>query len=201
MNDKVRAKIAKVYELAKRGEYGEKEVAKKMLNKFIEKYNLNQQDIENIKKQEYRFKYTSKMEMWLITALVDYFIEDLNGVQMYRDTNGVKEIMIPLEYLDYVTVLSAYEYFRRHMRKQFEKACLLEIKRCRTRKTKNKRRAELQEIFFSKYIYASNLYKEHQIEQIDLSKVSKKELKDRLNLEAIEGGAYNTQVTTGLYLE
>ena len=87
------------------------------------------------------------------------------------------------------------------MNAEFRKFCLPLIAKCRTTKTKNKRRAELQKTFFSQYVMKSKIYHEHQIEKIDLSKLSNKQYSDRKRLSEIEGGKYHTQLTTGLYLE
>ena len=40
MNDKVKEKIAKVYELVKRGVAGEQQSAEKLLRKLLKKYNI-----------------------------------------------------------------------------------------------------------------------------------------------------------------
>lgn len=48
MNEKVKDKIAKVYELVKRGVAGEQESAEKMLNKLLEKYNISENELNSI---------------------------------------------------------------------------------------------------------------------------------------------------------
>lgn len=200
MEQSIKDKIAKVYELVKRGVDGEKEAAKKALDRILKKYNIRDVDFDTLNRREYRFKYATELEMQLLCQIHEYFLDD-SKFKAYRDLRGVRELVIELEYIDFVVVDSAYEYFRRHMKKEYNRLVLPEIKRCRTNKTKTKRRKELSGLFFSRYIIASKLYKEHQVEKIDLSKMSQKELLNRSKFMNVEGGQYNTQVTTGLYLE
>jgi hypothetical protein len=200
MDEKVRSKIAKVYELVNRGENGEKVAADAALNRLMKKYNLDEEYIKNINKQDYRFKYSSNMELWLFSQLKEYFFTD-KEIELFRDTYGARDIVAKLEYLDFVMLSSAYEYFRRHMKAQFNKICVPKINRCRTAKTRKKRREELQNLFFSRYIIASKIYRSDQVRKIDTSKLSEKELRDRMALDGIKGGDFKTQVSTGLYLE
>ena len=200
MTQEVKNKIAKVYELVNRGEAGEKEAAKKALDKLMKKYDLSDDDINSLKLSQYRFKYSNTLEMWLLSHIISYFLDD-KEVSGFRRTLGVREVVLSLEYLDYVIVSSAYEYFRRHMMDQYKKKVLPQVKRCRSIKTRNARRAELQRVFFSQYVIVSRLYRPDQIKTVPSSSLSEKERKQRASLEGVEGGQYNTQVTTGLYLE
>jgi hypothetical protein len=200
MTEETRKKIAKVYELVNRGVGGEKEAAKQALDRLMKKHNLSDSDIETIKQKEYSFKYASKLDMWLVVQLQKYFVPEIQPV-FYRRTTGSREIVIRLEYLDYVVLSTAYEYFKWHMKLQYNAIVLPQIKRCRTTKTKAKRREELQEIFFGKYVIASEIYLKDQVKENKLSDLSKKEQKNIEALKGIKGGNYNTQVTTGLYLE
>lgn len=200
MTQEQKDKIAKVYALATQGVDGEKDAAKTLLDKLIKKYNLSDDALASIQMCNYSFKYNNMMEVWLIEQLHKYFLpeKDING---YRATLNRRDVVLKLEYIDYVTIESAYEYFRRHMNTQFKKTCLPLIKRCKSTKTRNKRREELQQMFFSKYVYESKIYLPNQLRTVDLNQLSGKELKDRQRLQNIEGGQFNTQVTTGLYLE
>ena len=68
MNDKVKEKITKVYELVKRGIAGEQQSAEKMLNKLLEKYNISEDELNSIAEKEYYFKYSSDLDQWLLTT-------------------------------------------------------------------------------------------------------------------------------------
>lgn len=200
MTDETRSKIAKVYELVNRGVDGEKEAAKQALDRLMKKHNLSMSDMESIKQKNYNFKYANKLDLWLVCQLVHYFLPDKEQ-NKYRRTTGVRELVLRLEYLDYVVISTAYEYFKRHMKTQYNEFVLPQIKRCRSTKTKNKRRAELQEVFFSRYIIASKLYIVGEIKKVDYNELSLKERRDLEALKDVKGGNYKTQVTTGLCLE
>ena len=79
MNEKVKDKIAKVYELVKRGVAGEQESAEKMLNKLLEKYNISENELNNINEKEYYFKYASNLDEWLLIQLIENFFKEKNN--------------------------------------------------------------------------------------------------------------------------
>jgi len=198
MNDKVKEKIAKVYELVKRGIAGERQSAEKMLKKLLEKYNISEAELNSIDEKKYYFKYASNLDEWLLMQLTKYFFKE-KEYKLYRVKNrGVKEIAIQMPYLDWVTLDSAYGYFKPHLNQQWRKHGLPVVNRCRTTKTKNKRREEMQETFFKLYVARSGIYRPEQITSNPLSEEEKKQFN---MLYGVEGGKYNQQVTTGLYLE
>jgi len=200
MENHIKEKLYKVYELVKRGEGGEKDAAKLALDRILKKYKLDEEALESLHLKKYQFKYSSQIELWLLSRLMVHLLNK-DTSKAYRDTWRKREVVAELEYLDYVLLSSAYEYFRRHMKQEYNRLVLPQVKRCRTTKTRNARRAKLQELFFTKYIIASGLYQKQEMITIDTSKLSEKERRDRLKLEAVKGGNYKTQVTTGLYLE
>ena len=198
MNDKVKEKITKVYELVKRGIAGEQQSAEKMLKKLLEKYNIPEAELDSIGEKEYYFKYASNLDEWLLIQLIKYFFKEKN-YKLYRiKDSGVKEISIQMSYLDWVTLDSAYGYFKPHLNQQWRKHGLPVVNRCRTTKTKNKRREAMQETFFKLYVARSGIYRPEQITSNPLSEEEKKQFN---MLYGVEGGKYNQQVTTGLYLE
>jgi len=200
MENHIKDKLLKVYELVKRGEAGEKDNAKLALDRIFKKYNLDEKSLDSLHLRKYHFKYSTKLELWLIGRIMIHLL-NTDTSKAIRDTWGKREVVIELEYLDFVLLSSAYEYFRRHMKLEYNRLVLPLVKRCRTTRTRNATRTYLQEIFFTKYILASGLYKKEEVTKIDTSKMSEKERIDRMNLEKVEGGNYKTQVTTGLYLE
>lgn len=201
MNDKVKEKITKVYELVKRGIAGERQSAEKMLKKLLEKYNISEAELNSIDEKEYYFKYASNLDEWLLIQLIEYFFKEKN-YKLYRIKNsGVKEIAIQMPYLDWVTLDSAYGYFKPHLNQQWRKHGLPVVNRCRTTKTKNKRREAMQATFFSLYIIRSGIYRPEQKKPKSLKSLTEEEIKRITMLYGVEGGKYNQQVTTGLYLE
>lgn len=205
ISQEIKDKIAKVYELVKRGATeGEKEAAQNALDKLIEKYQLDGIDLESINKEKRQFKYSTSMELTLLAAIIRVLIEDKNAISYaVRNTYKVRNVEVPLTYIDYVTVDCAYEYFRRHMKQQWNKTFAKYLKQCRKPKTKNKKRTALQDVFMSRYIVKSNLYREGDTEMrtTDLSKLSPKQLEEFIALQEIEGGQFNRQMTNGLLLE
>jgi len=198
MNDKVKEKITKVYELVKRGIAGEQQSAEKMLKKLLEKYNISEDELNSIDEKKYYFKYASNLDEWLLIQLIEYFFKEKN-YKIYRiKDSGVKEIAIQMPYLDWVTLDSAYGYFKPHLNQQWRQHGLPIVNRCRTTKTKNKRRESMQETFFSLYIIRSGIYHP---EQKKSKSLTEEEIKRLSILYGVEGGKYNQQVTTGLYLE
>ena len=198
MNDKVKEKITKVYELVKRGIAGERQSAEKMLKKLLEKYNISEAELNSIDEKKYYFKYASNLDEWLLMQLTKYFFKE-KEYKLYRVKNrGVKEIAIQMPYLDWVTLDSAYGYFKPHLNQQWRKHGLPVVNRCRTTKTKNKRREAMQETFFKLYVARSGIYRPEQ--KISKS-LTEEEIKRLTMLYGVEGGKYNQQVTTGLYLE
>lgn len=201
MEQSIQDKIAKIYELVKRGGTdGEKAAAQVALDKLLKKYDLSEEFLATIHIKDYHFKYATSLDLALWKQLFKFFLPHL-PFNASKSTLGRKEIIAEFEYTDWVIMETTYEYFRRHAAQQFKEFCLPKIKKCRTTKTKNKRRAELQDLFFSQYVLKSEIYLPHQKTQVDTSKMSKKEYDDRMNLENIEGGKFHNQVNTGLYLE
>ena len=198
MNDKIKEKITKVYELVKRGIAGEQQSAEKMLKKLLEKYNISEEELNSIDEKEYYFKYASNLDEWLLIQLIEYFFKE-KKYKLYRiKDSGVKEIAIQMPYLDWVTLDSAYGYFKPHLNQQWRKHGLPVVNRCRTTKTKNKRREEMQQTFFNLYIIRSGIYRP---EQKNSKSLTEEEIKRYSILYGVEGGKYTQQVTTGLYLE
>lgn len=201
MNDKVKEKLTKVYELVKRGVAGERQSAEKMLKKLLEKYNISEDELNSIDEKNYYFKYASNLDEWLLIQLIEYFFKEKN-YKLYRiKDSGVKEIAVQMPYLDWVTLDSAYGYFKPHLNQQWRKHGLPVVNRCRTTKTKNKRREEMQQTFFGLYIIRSGIYRPEQKNSNSLKSLTEEEIKRLTMLFGVEGGKYNQQVTTGLYLE
>ena len=203
MTPDIKKKIAKIYELVKRGTDGEQRAAKAALDKIISKYNLNGDDIDELIKTEYSFKYSWIIESWLVIQIVRVLtnVNDDKLQNVTRTVGMVKEVRISLSYTDYVIVSCAYEYFRRHMKAQFNKVCGPAINACRKAKTRKKKRIELEELFYEQYTIASGLYKNEWLQKIDDNELSDQEMKNRIMMAGIEGGSYNTQVQNGLMIE
>lgn len=205
MTNELREKLAKVYELVNNGATeGERIAAKKALDRMIDKYNINQSELDSLNLKKYIFKYSTKLEYKLLAVIMNMFIAD--GISTSRRMNfdgekSVKQIVSNLTYMDWITVESAYEYFRRHMKSEWQRLCMPEINRCRKAKTKKERREALEPVFFGQYIIASKLCKPSEIISVPNSELSKQELQNMAKVRGIEGGNYKRQLTSGLLLE
>ncbi len=200
MNSEIENKISKIYALVNNGSTdGEKQAAKAALDRLIRKYNLSDEYVKNIHMKFYYFQYSTNLDTMIFQQLLDFYFPE-KKFEIYKSTVGGKNIVCKLEYLDYVQIDCSYAYFRIHANKQFKKFCVPLIARCRTTRTKNAKRQLLQEEFFSRYVIASKLYHQHQLKQIDLNKLSDNQLKAKMAVKGVEGGTYNNQVTTGLFL-
>lgn len=204
LTDEIREKLAKVYNLIKGGATdGEKAAAQKALDRIIEKYNLDIDDLESLSRKEYVFKYCSNLEVMLLGAIMQCMTDDAfkNSARVSFNFKSVREIRSSLTYIDWVTIESAYEYFRRHMKKEWQRVCVPELNRCRKDKIRRKLRKELEVLFINRYTIESKLYREGALITLDAEKMSKRELKNRMKLTKVEGGEYNRQVNRGLYLD
>lgn len=194
----IKAKLSKVYELVNRGSEGEKEAAKAALERLLSKYNIDPEQMESINRVKFKLTYTTVLEEWLFIVLADLLVE--NRVYETVKYTDARYIQFQATYEDGITLECAYEYFRRHMKGQWNKLCAPHVKRCRTSKTKNRKRKQLQEPFFNQYCIASKLFKPTELRPIDWSEISKEERETLIKLSGIEGGEYNRQVESGLFL-
>lgn len=193
IDDKIRKRIAKINELANRGVDGEKDAAKTQLEKLLKKYNINPQEVDEITKKEYFFKYANNLDKDLFFQLLYYFFKE-SHFQVYLHTFRKREISVKLDYLDYITISCAYEYFKRHMRREWEKFSAESIRRKRKTKTKNELRRNLQSIFYGQYILRSGIYHANQIKERSGSEITDTEWEHFNKLQEIQGGQYRTQV-------
>lgn len=205
MTNELREKLAKVYELVNNGATeGERAAAKKALDRMVDKYNINADDLENLSLKRYIFKYKTMLECNLMYQIMYVFVPDALKKTYrtnYDGSKSVKQIVSELTYMDWITIESSYEYFRRHMKGEWQRLCMPEINRCRKAKTKKERREELEPIFFTKYIIASKLVKESDLVKVSINDMSQKELAARAKLQDLQGGNYKKQLNRGLLLD
>ncbi len=190
MTPEIRRKLAKIYELVKRGTDGEQAAAQAALDRMLDKYGLENVNLEALNKEQYSFTYTTWMEEQLIARILAYLVCTMPG-----GYTANRRITLVLTYVDYVTLSCAYEYFRKHMKGEWNRLCAPLVAKCRKGKTKAKRRAELSNMFFARYCIESGLFRQ---QEVILSPVkSVKELEANKLMMSVEGGKYNRQVVTG----
>lgn len=206
MNDEVRNKLQKVQALINEGATeGEKEAARNGLDRIIKKHKISVAELASIDKKVYYFKYSTDLELRLLSAIIIFLVGGIeNCYKKMWDKNKrgeivkVKEVTASLLYVDYISIMSAYEYFRRHMKVQYKLHTADEVNTLLKRK-KNKSAAKLKAIFISTYIIKSKLYREGDL--VTVKNLKGEELKHRLMMLGVEGGQYKIQVDSGRYLQ
>ena len=207
MDARIQDKLYKLYQLFQKGSTpGEKAAAKEAIDRLMLKHDLDNMNFDQISRREYRFKYSTELEMWLFSRILTILLglKDINACRTNYKIQGeryitVREIKIDLDELDFITLEAAYEYFRGHMKSEWKRVAAPAIKRCRTAKTRAKRREELKPEFFSRYIIASKLYEEDEVTQVDLK--TKRDYEKAMMFSDVQGGEYNKQVNNGLFLD
>lgn len=193
VDDKIKDRISKIQALVTRGVDGEQVAAKTQLDKLLKKYNISPAEVDEITKKQYFFKYASELDKQLFLQLMHYFFKG-HQIQFFLHTGGRKEISARLEYLDYITISCSYEYFKRHMRQEWEKFSADILKRKRKAKTKNALRADLRGMFYAKYVQESRIYHPEQLKQKLPSEMTKAELEHYNRLQQVQGGQYHSQL-------
>lgn len=203
---KIKQRFENLRALAERGATrGERKAALKGMERLIAKYDLETEHIHDALKVQYSFKYASDLDWRLFCRLYSFFLHTDEEIYVryhkFEDEEWVecREIVVELSRVDYITMDCAFGYFRPHMNKQWRKIALPEINRHRKAKHKKKKRKLLQEKFFVRYCIASGLYREDELQNKEIS--SRAELEAILMFRNVEGGEFNQQVGTGLYLE
>jgi hypothetical protein len=191
MNEAIRERLSKVYALFTNGATdGERQAAKVALDKILDKYNITEAELANINLKRYWFTYTSQLEVLLLILIC----KQCCGIESYMGKDkSCRSICLDLTYLDWVSIESMYEYFRRHMKKEWLLHSKTAIAKCRKTKTKNEMRRVLQDKFFSIYISRSSLYREKDFTQ---TKATATEYELARHFTTVEGGNFNKQVIT-----
>ncbi len=204
MNQQISNKLAKIHELINRaGSDGEKAAAQNALDRIVAKHNITAEQLNNLDKNNYTFTYTSVLELWLFSRLNLVFLGDRNNDRICKrlyDHNlgkAIKQLVAYYTYEEYITIECSYEYFRRHMGKEWRRVSKLQIASKKKPKTKNKSRKQLQDVFANAYFIKSKLYVEEELKYQDSSKLSKAELLQHYQMRNVEGGQFNKQLING----
>lgn len=193
IDNKIKERISKIQELANRGIDGEKQAANIALDKLLKKYNINPSQVDEITKKQYFFKYSNELDMRLFVQLLHYFFKGVDFT-IYKHTYKKREMSLRLNYLDNITISCSYEYFKRHMSQEWRKFSADEIRKKRKAKTKNKLRADLQEVFFTEYVVKSGICHPEQVKELSVSEMSAAQLEYYNKLQQIQGGKYHSQI-------
>lgn len=193
MQDSLKDKIKKISELILRGATeGERAAAEKALHRIMMAHNIQESELTRIYYKDYQFRFVSNVEKSLLTYLIHHFVPNSFKSAIH---DKVKTITISLQYAEWVTLDCAYEYFRRHMKKQYQKAVVPQLKKCRKAKTRNRLRSQLDGLFIQRYVIESNLIDQKYIVSKKATEMSHAERLQRLLMEGVEGGSYKKQVS------
>jgi len=197
MNESIIEKLKKIKNLVSQGSTpGERAAAEAAFEKLCKKYNLDDKTIDHEARKEYIFKYGSFIEFHLIGTLLYFFTGTVDhtykvssfldrGSYQQRGTNAVFSL---LTYEQYIEVKCAWEYFRRHMKREYKKVY--------TRKIKSKtKREQFNRTFISQYTIKSGLIKPEMLVQVKATK----QLRDIH--DSIEGGKYNRQIDSNKLID
>lgn len=208
LTDNIRQRIAKVQELVARGgTEGEKTAARAALDRLVKTHNLSEDALVNIELAPRFFNYKWKPEQQLFWRIIRHVVGNESAADQIKSTDWCpdrplvrgKYLRVLLNYADYVIASCAYEYFRRHMKAQWDKHTKTELSRCRKEKTRRQKRISLEPAFLNRYILASGLYHESDITRVEHKG---KEAEAHRRFRDVEGGQYKTQVErSGYFLE
>lgn len=200
MQEQLRDKIRKIYELVQRGATdGERAAAKAALDRLMKNYNLSDEVLNGIEKKKYYFTFKTNKDKSLLIRIVAFMIEDMPTLTYdFKDgAKRVNSVSAMLLYEDWVMISCAYEYYRRHMAAQWKKVVEPIIKKHKKHSIRKARFKELEQPFISRYIINSGLFKP---EELVSEELQGKDRKNALAMWGVEGGTYNKQVNSGLYL-
>lgn len=88
MDDKKKQLLNKLKALAERGVGGEKETAQRKLQELMEKYEIDENDLSDDKKEKYQFKYKNEFEKKLIKQIAYRTFKKEWSERMYTYSKG-----------------------------------------------------------------------------------------------------------------
>lgn len=188
--DEIRAKLAKIAELAERGATeGERQAARAAMERVMKAAGIDPEKMGDPRKKHYRFSYAYERESILLQAVRAFHLSDEGKkCELYRGDYRKREIMMMLRYEDYITLHCAYEYFRAHMKAQHKK----HIEPHFSRLTKAQRQTANMN-FVVNYLRKSQMLDASRVVESKATKAEQEAIRLSQN---IEGGKYRTQLTT-----
>ncbi|WP_020403764.1 hypothetical protein [Gracilimonas tropica] len=206
--DQIQKRFASLIRLAERGATeGEKAAARKAMERLQMKYDFDSLNLDELLRSEYCFTWTSNIEIKLFIVLCKYFLNREDFIvekRNWREENGelyeARELAIKLDQMEYITIECAYEYFRRHMNSEWKRLIIPKLNRCRKARTRKAKKETLEPLFFEQYIIRSQLVNPEHLTELDPEEMSQQEIENRAAMTGMQGGAFNRQVGTGLYL-
>lgn len=213
--EEIRAKLAKIAELAERGATeGERQAARAAMDRVMKAAGIDPEKMGDPRRQNYRFTYATELDKTLLHHIKEALLDEADAIQpLWRYRNAGKRFLeIQLSYSGYMTMLCAYDYFKADMRRKYNATLGKDFKKYRlTERQKKKART----FFITRYIILSGLEKPKKpapesgmpqdvLDALDkIKKGRQKPVKidhdDEIALmltRGVEGGRYRTQLTT-----
>lgn len=152
ISETIISKIEKLRELAEQGYKGEAKNAKLFLEKYLNKYGITLEDLDNKKRKvnEYKFKYSSKFEKLLLFQCIVKIFGSKSEIWKngYRYKNGRMEFIFEMTEFEYILLKDYYEFHTKEFKKQLKLQ---------------------EELFFSAYLEKHKIYNKDKDENIKKS--------------------------------
>ena len=117
--DRIIDKLKKLLALAERGEQGEAENARRLLEAELRKHGLTFDDIREENKRTRMFKYNSNEERTLlIQILVNYLGSKSDAFNKSTYNKYKKQVYIDLTDMEYIDISNMYDFFKAQFRKE-----------------------------------------------------------------------------------
>jgi hypothetical protein len=120
-DDKIRARLMKLLELAKRGEHGEKENAQRFLEKLLKKHGMTVADLDDdaTAKSRYKFTYKSELESRLLTQIICTVLQ----VNRYtkRQVRGSRTIELDLTRAQNLEIAMQFSVYRAELARNVDR--------------------------------------------------------------------------------
>jgi hypothetical protein len=119
-NDKIHARLMKLYELAKRGEHGERENAQRFLEKQLAKHGMTIADLDDAASATQRFKFTYKtdVEHRLLNQILFSVLQTGNLTVWH--TRGKRGFDVEMTKAQHLEVEMRYAVYRRELAQQMD---------------------------------------------------------------------------------
>ena len=120
--EKIIDKLKKLLALAERGEAGEAQNARRILENELRKHNLTLEDLASDKRKNYVFPYKDKDERrLLVQILVNVCGSKSEAFNESTYNSKKKRLYAYLTDMEYIDVSNMYDFHRKHLRKEKER--------------------------------------------------------------------------------
>jgi hypothetical protein len=118
--DNVKRRLAKMLELARRGEPGEKDNAERMLMNLLHKYNVTLEDLEKPERARYTFNYSGNHEKQIVQQIIYRVTNDASLPTWKRHRNRT-ELRFDLTPMEFAEAMFLWDLYRRQWHVEVER--------------------------------------------------------------------------------